>query len=144
MTDRYLCKAKRTDNGERVEGYYYEANISGAYILQCKTKARKKDGVVIGDEVVPYEVDPTTLCQYTGKTDKNGKKIWENDIIRDDDDRIGVVKFGQYDSYHIGFFVEWVSEKAKYYRSELGYWSSKVEVVGNFFDNPELLGGDAE
>lgn len=72
---------KRVDNGEWVEGYFYEFKISGCYILVPKLKIRKRDGVIIEDSFDAHEIDPETLGQFIGLIDKNGKKIWENDIV---------------------------------------------------------------
>lgn len=89
-----------------------------------------------------YEVRPETLCQFTGLCDKNGKRIWENDIVNHNGE-YAPVKFGMYCSsfdygnYNFGFYVDFPEET--FYRKELGYWCRKVEVVGNVFDNPELL-----
>lgn len=128
-----LFKAKRMDNGEWVEGYYYESKISGCYILTPKLKVRKKDGIIIGDSFDVYEVDPETLCQYTGLTDKNGRKIWENDIayIRSSGlSGYGVIK------YENGNLVL-VDSKRKRTYSLYGEW--KIRKDGNIFDNAGLL-----
>lgn len=78
-----------------------------------------------------------TICQCTGLPDKNRRKIFENDIIKSDSD-IGIVKFGRYQNdFHFGFYVDWTS--CPHLRSELGFWSERSSVVGNIFDNPELL-----
>ena len=72
-------------------------------------------------------IDIETLCQFTGLCDKNGKKIWENDILRftqQDETKIGVIKYNAPIFTYFG----------------LMRWSLyKDEVIGNIFDNPELL-----
>lgn len=89
-----------------------------------------------------FLVDEDTICQYTGLTDKNGKKIFEGDIVRYGE-VCGEVKFGLHESnwqigkYNQGFFVTFPKEYLL--RNELGYWRNKIVVVGNIFDNPELL-----
>lgn len=89
-----------------------------------------------------FLIDEDTICQYTGLTDKNGKKIFEGDIVRYGE-VCGEVKFGLYESnwqickYNQGFFVTFPKEYLL--RNELGYWRNKIVVVGNVFDNPELL-----
>ena len=90
-----------------------------------------------------FLVDEDTICQYTGLTDKNGKKIFEGDVVKDSAGVCGEVKFGLYaagfsipdtiQGFSIAFPVK------SLYREEFGYWRNKIVVVGNVFDNPELL-----
>lgn len=75
-----LFRGKRIDNGEWVEGYLWIGNDS-CYIISNNrgiTYYEKESRVM----AFASEVDPETVCQYTGLTDKGSRKIWENDIIR--------------------------------------------------------------
>ena len=128
-----LFKAKRKDNGEWVEGYYVYCR-KRHYILPALNKAIGFDERE--DEWV--EVDPDTICQYTGLTDKNGEKIWENDILRRD---------GYWDmriEFENGAFMVRNADKIQYinrvtYTSISTFDIKEYEVIGNIFDNPELL-----
>ena len=137
-----IFKAKRIDNGEWVEGAYFpktkyptKKNRTFIWVWQI--------GKIYCDYncgYSPYEVDKKTICQYTGLTDKNGNKIWENDIVN------------KVDTNGLGYHRE---RKCKVSFDELGYWlltteygdgywlgefdSEQLEVIGNIFDNPELL-----
>ena len=148
-----LFKGKRIDNGEWVEGYYYKMSETTYcfkedyerkpvpehhYILQ-----ERMTDWGLPNQIVQIEIDSKTLCQFTGLCDKNGKKIWENDIVKTVSDIYAHVKFGLYttgfalEECNQGFYVDF-SVKT-YLRHELGYWNNKVEVRGNIFDNRDLL-----
>ena len=135
MSREILFKAKRKDNGEWVEGYYVYCR-KRHYILPVLNKAIGFDERE--DEWV--EVDPDTICQYTGLTDKNGEKIWGNDICDRKEKYPEIVTYNKGDwqldySYALG--------KEKHFCAcNLGFYACErecVEVIGNVFDNPELL-----
>ncbi len=129
MNREILFKAKRKDNGEWVEGQY-------VYITNPLTEDGKliKHLICNGTNIFNDLIDPYTLCQYTGLTDKNGKKIWENDIVRNGKGDIGVV---QWFEEHAVFMIWNKSKHHVYYLAENDF--SKIEIAGNEFDNPELL-----
>lgn len=136
MNDRHLYKAKRKDNGEWVAGCLLIDYITGQYFIHaCGNSLNESDK--IGEEgclrFVAFEVDPSTLCQCTGISDKNGKLIWENDIVYARCNGLsgyGVIKYDK------GCFVL-IDKKRNRNYSLFGEW--KFRVDGNVFDNPELL-----
>lgn len=147
MNREILFRGKRVDNGEWVYGYLFDDGyqnprhvfVGGLMIDEYKGTACDEWDI---NGIDFYDVKPNTICQYTGLTDKNGKKIFEGDIVRYGE-VCGEVKFGLHESnwqigkYNQGFFVTFPKEYLL--RNELGYWRNKIVVVGNVFDNPELL-----
>ena len=140
MSREILFKAKRIDNGEWGEGYYVYCR-KRHYILPVLNKAIGFDERE--DEWV--EVDPDTLCQYTGLTDKNGKKIWENDIVN----CWTCIDIGDFANYRVeigyvemnyGSFGLHRIQDDTYYRPFKDYFEGyNLHIIGNIFDNPELL-----
>ena len=125
-----LFKAKRIDNGEWVQGYLYGI-WEKKYILWGMTN----------DVPNMIEVDPTTICQCTGLKDKNGKLIWENDVVGFWDTYS--TENGQAEMDCIGKVV-WDDETISFQvTNRLSAESYEVldecSVIGNIFDNPELL-----
>lgn len=142
MKDRYLYKAKRADNGEWVIGnlitnVFFRLGQSIPYIL-CPDKAEYDCFEDFTEENGIFEVRPDTICQCTGR-DKNGNLIWENDIVKDEQGNL-YKAFWQSNYYQFS----WVCVKSEIFLigAKWDLWrfkSSEIEVVGNIFDNPELL-----
>ena len=130
MNERYLFKAKRIDNGEWVQGYLYGI-CEKRYVLCGMTND-------IPDMI---EVDPSTICQCTGLKDINGNLIWENDVVAYFDTYS--TENGYAEAYCVGKVI-WDNETLSFQVTErLSAESYEVldecSVIGNVFDNPELL-----
>lgn len=141
-----LFRAKRTYDGKWVEGIYMprpnSPKVARFYIVEI--------GIAKW-----YEVDPETVCQYTGLTDKNGKRIFEGDIVtisedgyKEDPDYLGLFPQGQghFKNYVVEFLdglyqITYICKRdgdIMHLCKNLVY-SRYLEVIGNIFDNPELV-----
>lgn len=140
-----LFKGKRIVNGEWVEGDLAQDRDLKTMYIQGFDYYTGEGGWE--REPFCYQIAPETLCQYTGTNDRNGNKIWENDIVQDEkhEEYVGVVQYGKYakcdcDQHEtfVGFYTDWKWE-SDLLRKDLGFWEDKVKVIGNIFDNPELM-----
>mgnify|MGYP001556066900 CR=1 FL=1 len=145
-----LFRAKRVDNGEWIEGNYVKAELIHDegyehYIIETMRHGKT------------YEIDPKTLCQYTGLKDKNGNRIWENDIVScehekyPDDNQLEVYPLlPDPIKYKRNYAVEFINTGSSYgYRlrnKSIHFmltgnviYNHEIEVLGNIFDNPEML-----
>ena len=123
-----LFRGKRKYNGEWVEGFYYKDlwSDNAHYIIYDGTD---------------YEVIPETVGQYTGLEDKNGKRIFEGDIVycksRLDNANMVII-------FECGQFRMVLSENYRSYQTNSGFYDTNCfdkEVIGNIYDTPELLKG---
>lgn len=146
-----IFKAKRKDNGKWVEGYLMDENYINVPFNDYDACGRFDD---------PIEIDPDTLCQFTGSTDKNDNKIWENDILigHGNDRDLSKVVLGKFYVIDvetlrrvdevIGWHTEVIETDAlskcepfclPMPLTDFYIERSEFEVYGNIFDNPDLL-----
>lgn len=129
-----LFRGKCVGAKEWVYGYFFAKPILEKYFIE------------LGNEM--WQVDPDTVGEYTGLQDKNGKKIFEGDIVKIDDDSTYKfeVKFGKcsrtkfQDEGHIGIYFDCIN--VKYIRNDPLFWATRkhgIKIIGNIHDNPELL-----
>ena len=134
-----LFRGKRVDNGEWIQGDLVQFLPHGI--------------VRIVTQEPPYkdaEVDSDTVGQFTGLTDKNGRKIFEGDIIHLEYSQVffGGEYFGEYTaevSYKEGCFItDGINNGDEIETPLSGFDNDEVEIIGNIHDNPELLGGESD
>lgn len=117
-------KAKRLDNGEWCEGYFYEEN-GNTYIIEN----RQKESML--NRNVTYEVDPSTVCQFTGLKDCKGNELYEHDVIKNYPFIPSEIVWSEELS---GYYL--THANGKIYEKPLGYYLSlgKFILIGNKFD----------
>jgi uncharacterized phage protein (TIGR01671 family) len=128
MEDRYLFKAKRADNGEWVQGYLFDDGFENGRVFIGGLVIEKYTGTACDDWTISgscfCKVDKSTICQCTGLRDKNGKLIWENDFLK----------------YELGGVrIDSVKISSPIFSQTMRLNLQNYEIIGNIFDNPELL-----
>ena len=134
-----LFRGKRVDNGEWIQGDIVQFPVHGVVRI-VEQEPSYKDA----------EVDSDTVGQYTGLTDKNGRKIFEGDIIHLEYSQVffGGEYFGEYTaevSYKEGCFItDGINNGDEIETPLSGFDNDELEIIGNIHDNPELLGGESD
>ena len=134
-----LFRGKRLDNGEWIQGDIVQFPVHGVVRI-VEQEPSYKDA----------EVDSDTVGQYTGLTDKNGRKIFEGDIIHLEYSQVffGGEYFGEYTaevSYKEGCFItDGINNGDEIETPLSGFDNDELEIIGNIHDNPELLGGESD
>lgn len=131
-----IFRGKRLDKGAWVEGFFaekkdplLESDVRNAFILAQAN----------GDSFVWFPVDPSTVGQFAGLMDKNGTRIFEGDVLKDDWGKAYEVFFN---ARNCSFMVklEHATNEWEIGNYRLGEdWSDTIRVIGNIHDNPELL-----
>ena len=149
MNNRYISRGKRKDNGEWVTGYYvFQRKRSGVFGQKISELDFDRH-LIIDLRGNSHEVIPETVVRCTGLKDKNGKPIFEGDIV-EADGYIFFVNFGKCggvanneDYGYIGYYLDGYDEITKKVlsyglRDDICYFTN-IEAIGNIHDNPELL-----
>ena len=138
MENRYLCRAKRIDNEEWVEGFYFcmthpDGRHTHHFIIPLGADLSRGTPI----EKIQVEIDPSTICRCTGLEDKSGKLIWENDIANCmDAECCGYISWNESEA---GFYFDVLLEDGRFEEEHIYDYQDCMEVIGNTFDNPELL-----
>ncbi len=145
MDNKILFQGKRTDNGKWVDGYYLgvRPNLTTMQPEPCTR--------IFTSQFIEYEIDPATVGQFTGKTDRKGNRVFVYSRIKHlSPDGLhavyGSIAFGDiptdFETHgsHLGFYIVWDNDGANdwnnLWRHDLGYWlgQESTEVIGTIFN----------
>ena len=146
MEDRYLYKAKRVDNKEWVQGVPFEVEGKTVILISDNEnilRVHYLEENMWEADIYAVEVDPSTICQCTGLKDKNGKLIWENDVVEigEHEDTVnGLYKVIYCENAHCYALKRSVDFHYNFFTfSDLNGFETSSKVIGNIFDNKELF-----
>ena len=141
VNNRYKCKAKRKDNKEWVEGLFSIRDFAGREYYAIERREKRLLSRISCDSqwtMQPYEVIPETVGQCTGLKDKNGKWIFEGDVVN------ALLDFGMpiksicvFKDGSFGLLAK--QHGVEHFHAFTSICNVKYEVIGNIYDNPELL-----
>lgn len=135
MNNRYLFKAKRLDNGEWVTGHLITDEQDDSKCFIAYVFGTDEDGHPHDNDAVL--VDDSTICQCTGLKDNNGNLIWENDIVSClAEECCGYIGWNESEA---GFYFNILLENGRFEEEHIYDYQDDIEIIGNIFDNPELL-----
>lgn len=138
----HIYKAQRRDNHEWIIGYYCKYGDNHCIIESTEFGLAKGVGII-----------PETLCEFSGLYDKNGKRIWENDIVEGKFDGLYIILWYPRNAQFIKFSgydrVPWTDIESMTRQNLINPLLQKdmcsdLKVIGNVIDNPELLTADTE
>ena len=132
MSREIEFRGKRVDNNEFIFGSLIVDEISDKHYIAISVEKSERIGEEGCLKVISCEVDKETVGQYTGVKDKNGKEIYEGDILKDEFNRIFIVYWVEKEAR---FSMRQKNRKTEYFMF-INHLSE--EVIGNIYDNPEL------
>ena len=141
--EKYKFRGKRKDNKEWILGFYGELTdglVTKHYIIQSTMSFNPNKSIYFTD----YRIDPQTLGYGSGLIIKGNKELFEGDVYRKYKN-IYVVEYSQIDGFHyrliyddyLGWNVYNKSVRSRLHMTD--YDAKKCELIGNIFENPELL-----
>lgn len=128
MQREILFRGKRIDNGEWVYGYYYNGNLNTPCLIDYSVSR------------IHHVIEPNTLGQYTGLTDKNGVKIFEHDLLEDNYNDEETLIEGKVEVVFDVKKAEWAIDNSfkqdkSSFTSLVGYFGDELKVIGNIHQN---------
>lgn len=163
-----LFKAKRISDGKWIEGYYAYHIKRTPCVIGDSIKPEDEQHVIVCDgfsdwnmprDMICYDIDPNTLCQYTGLTDRHKNRLWENDIVEIvsspktshkyllwwnkemslmDAIPLEGIDFNGHDYWNGNYPNFYYETFCTMMQDPWGDFSD-IKVIGNIIDNPELI-----